>query len=404
MQNGPDMSLIPAFTDPAFLSDPYPIYRQLHAQGVAGWDEDRQMWLIWGYAEAHDALKSPQLSAKTAGSRLGKAGPRYAPVAKAVSRFLTRLDAPEHSRLRGLLLRAFTPRAVEKMENSIRSCVSELLRAHLDTGRMDIVTDLAIPLPLTVIGTMLGVPREDHVRVKAWANTFGGVADLDPTPVALERALQASEAFRDYVGRLIAGHQRHPGDDLLGALVAVEEAGDQLTPDELVGICQVLLIAGHETTTCLLGNAVQLLLARPNVFEEVRRASQVLPGFIEEVLRYDSPVPVRTRVAIQDLELGGQRVVTGESLLLLLGAANRDPRVFSSPDYFDILRMPNHHLAFGEGPHYCLGSALARLEARIAMELLLANMPKLTLAPGVEIHRQPNFTLRGWESLPVVFA
>jgi pimeloyl-[acyl-carrier protein] synthase len=398
------MSLIPAFTHQPFLSDPYPVYRQLHAQGVTGWDEDRQSWLVWGYAEAHEALKSPELSAKTAGSRLAGAGPRYTPVAEAVSRFLTRLDAPEHNRLRGLLLRAFTPRTVEKMEDTIRVCVSELLGAHLGSGQMDVVTDLAVPLPLTVIGAMLGVPREDHVQVKAWASTLGGIADLDPTPDTLERALQALAAFRDYVGRLIAKHQRQPGDDLLASLVAVEEAGDQLSPDELMGICQVLLIAGHETTTCLLGNAVQLLLAHPDVLAAVRQAPQLLPGFIEEVLRYDSPVPVRTRVATRDLELGGQPVLAGQTLLLLLGAANRDPRVCRDPDLFDIHRAPNHHLAFGEGPHYCLGSALARLEGRIAMELMLAMMPNLALAPGAEIRRQPNFTLRGWQSLPVVFA
>jgi cytochrome P450 len=397
------MSLIPAFTDHLFLSDPYPVYRQLHAQGMTGWDEDRQMWLIWGYDEAQEALKSPQLSVQTAGSRLGQAGPRYAPVIQAVSRFLTRLDAPEHSRLRGLLLRAFTPRAVEKMENTIRACVTELLGAHLDRGRMDIVTDLAIPLPLTVIATMLGVPREDHIQIKAWAHALGGIADLDPTPAVSERALLALEAFRDYVGRLIARYQRRPGNDLLGALVTVEEAGDQLSPDELMGICQVLLIAGHETTTCLLGNAVQLLLAHPDVLEAVRQTPQLLPGFIEEALRYDSPVTVRSRVATQDLEIGGQRVATGQALLVLIGAANRDSRVFRDPDHFDIHRMPNHHLGFGEGPHYCLGAALARLEGRIAMEILLERMPKLSMVPGTEIHRQPNFTLRGWQALPVVF-
>jgi cytochrome P450 len=398
------MSLIPAFTDQWFLMDPYPAYRQLHAQGVTGWDEDRQMWLVWGYAEAHEALKSPQLSVQTAGSRLGTAGLRYAPVVEAVSRFLTRLDAPEHSRLRGLLLRAFTPRAVEKMEGTIRACVTELLGPHLDSGRMDIVSDLAIPLPLTVIGTMLGVPREDHVRLKGWASALGGIADLDPTPEVLEQALRASGAFRDYVDRLIAKHQRQPGDDLLGTLVSLEEAGDQLSPAELVGICQVLLIAGHETTTCLLGNAVQLLLTHPDILGAVRQAPQLLPGLIEEVLRYDSPVQVRTRVATQDVELGGQRAGAGQALLLLLGAANRDPRAFRDADHFDIHRMPNHHLAFGEGSHYCLGAALARLEGRIAVEILLESMPNLALAPGSEIQRQPNFTLRGWASLPIVCA
>ncbi len=403
-QKGRDVSLIPALTDQLFLMDPSPTYEQLHAQGVSGWDEDRQMWLIWGYAETHEALKSPQLSVHTAGARLGQAGPRYAPVVEAVSRFLTRVDGPAHSRIRGLLLRAFTPRAVEKMEDTIRTCVIELLGPHLDTGRMDVVTDLAIPLPLTVIGTMLGVPREDHVQVKTWASALGGIADLDPNPEVQERALQALEAFRDYVGRLIAKHQRQPGDDLLGALVTVEEAGDRISPNELVAICQVLLIAGHETTTCLLGNAVQLLLAHPDVLEVVRQTPQLLPGFIEEVLRYDSPVQVRTRLATQELPLGGQQVAAGQALLLLLGAANRDPRVFRDPDQFDIQRTPNHHLAFGEGPHYCLGAALARLEGRIAAEILLEKMPKLALAPGSQLRRQPNFSLRSWESLPIVFA
>jgi cytochrome P450 len=403
-QKGRDVSLIPVLTDQLFLMDPYPTYGQLHGQGVSGWDEDRQMWLIWGYAETHEALKSPQLSVHTAGARLGQAGPRYAPVVEAVSRFLTRLDGPAHSRIRGLLLRAFTPRAVEKMEDTIRTCVIELLRPHLDAGRMDIVTDLAIPLPLTVIGTMLGVPREDHVQVKASASALGGIADLDPNPEVLARALRALEAFRDYVGRLIATHQRQPGDDLLGALVTVEEAGDQLSPNELVAICQVLLIAGHETTTCLLGNAVQLLLAYPDVLEAVRQTPQLLPGFIEEVLRYDSPVQVRTRLATQELPLGGQRVAAGQALLLLVGAANRDPRVFRDPDHFDIHRTPNHHLAFGEGPHYCLGAALARLEGRIAVEILLEKMLRLALAPGSQLRRQPNFSLRSWESLPIVFA
>jgi cytochrome P450 len=361
------------------------------------------MWLIWGYHEAHDALRSPQLSVRTAGSRLGQVGPRYAPVIEAVSHFLTRVDAPEHSRLRGLLLRAFTPRAVEGMEATIRACVTELLTPHLGRGEMDIVTDLAIPLPLTVIGTMLGVPRQDHLQIKAWASALGGIADLDPTPAVLERALQALQDFRDYVGRLIARHQHQPGNDLLGALVAVEESGDQLSPDELMGICQVLLIAGHETTTCLLGNAVQLLLARLEILAAVRQTPQLLPSFIEEVLRYDSPVTVRSRVASEDVEIGGQQVARGQGLLVLIGAANRDARIFRDPDQFDIHRLPNHHLGFGEGPHYCLGAALARLEGRIALELLLESAPKLSMLPGAQLQHQPNFTLRGWQALPVTF-
>jgi cytochrome P450 len=186
--------------------------------------------------------------------------------------------------------------------------------------------------------------------------------------------------------------------------VAVEEQGDRLSPDELVAICQVLLIAGHETTTCLIGNIVQLLLTHPEALAAVRQSPQQLAGAIEEALRYESPVQVRTRVAVQDQELGGQHITKGQALLVLPGAANRDPRTFGDPDRFDIRRRPNHHLAFGEGPHYCLGAALARLEARIAVETLLGMKPTLAPAPGLAIRPQPNFSLRGWVSLPVIFA
>jgi len=182
------LSLLPTFTDQRFLSDPYPVYRRLHAQGTSGWDDARQMWLIWGYHEAHDALKSPQLSVRTAGSRLGQVGPRYAPVIEAVSHFLTRVDAPEHSRLRGLLLRAFTPRAVEGMEATIRACITELLTPHRDRGGMDIVTDLAIPLPLTVIGTMLGVPRQDHLQIKA-CRTSGTTSAVSSPSISANLAM-----------------------------------------------------------------------------------------------------------------------------------------------------------------------------------------------------------------------
>jgi len=171
-----------------------------------------------------------------------------------------------------------------------------------------------------------------------------------------------------------------------------------------MGICQVLLIAGHETTTCRLGNAVQLLLAHPDVLEAVRQTPELLPRFIDEVLRYDSPVSVRSRIASEDVEIGGQQVTSGQGLLVLIGAANRDARTFRDPDRFDLHREPNHHLGFGEGPHYCLGAALARLEARLAMEILLERAPKLSMVVGAQLQRPPNFTLRGWQALPVAFS
>lgn len=365
--------MLPAFDDPAFREDPFPAYRALPSP--VAWDEERQAWLVSGHPEAVEALKSPHLSVHTAGARL--TDPRYGPVVDTVARFLTRLDPPEHTRLRGVALKAFTPTAVARMEDTVRSTVRDLLSSRTE---MDLVADLAVPLPLTVIGSMLGMPPADHPQVKAWANALGGIADLDPGEERLEHALAALHDFRAYVEGLIAGGH----SEFLATL--------QGTPsEELVGLVQVLLIAGHETTTCLLGNAVRLLAGAP--FESLPRA-------VEEVARYDSPVALRTRRVASAFTLGGQDLRAGETVLVLLGAANRDPRVFADPDSFVPDRTPNHHVAFGEGPHYCLGASLARLEVRVALEEVLPRRPRV----DGPLRRQANFTLRGWQTLSVTFA
>jgi cytochrome P450 len=219
----------------------------------------------------------------------------------------------------------------------------------------------------------------------------------------LERAQQSMDSMRGYVLDVVAARARHPGDDLISALVHAEEAGDRLSDDELFGIVQVLLIAGQETTTQLIGNGLHALMAHAEQLARLRAAPSLITKAVEECLRYDTPVQARTRVATKDMELGGKKIPAGQTLFLLLGAANRDPRAFPDPDRFDVGRDNNHHLAFGHGIHYCLGHALARLEGKIALGALIARMPRLAPDPNALPRRTPNFSLRGFTSLPVVY-
>jgi len=384
-----------SFSDPAALNDPYPQFKTLRDQGAVLWDEGRQAWLVSGYAEVREALKSPRLSVRTAGARMGKAGPEFQPVVQLVGNFLTRLDPPDHTRLRQLVLRAFTPRTVTLLQEAILQRIQNLLEAAAD--EFDFVSEFAVPLPVGVICDLLGVPPESQASVKQWSDALGGIADLDPEPTRLHAALDACEQFQTFVDERIAHCRQNPCEALLSRLVEVEEAGDRLSREELFGLCQVLLIAGQETTTCLLANGMDLLLKEPALVERLRHAPDLVPSFVEECLRWQSPVQVRTRCVLEPLELGGQSLRPGDNLLLLIGAANRDGEVFEKPDAFLLERKPNHHLAFGEGPHFCLGAALARLEASLAFRALLSYPLHLAGQP----HRGANFSLRGFDHLPV---
>lgn len=389
-----------SFSAPEMLENPYPqLARWREEWGPVAWDESKPAWVVTGYAEAHEALKSKALSVRTAGARMAAAGPEFAPLAELVAGFLTRLDPPQHTRLRQLLMRAFTPRTVAAMEEAIRGRVAGLL-ADRRGGRLELMEALAIPLPVGVICDMLGVERSDQGRVKGWSDALGGIADLDPDVERLRLALQASREFAAYVDRLVERHREHRSEALLARLVEVEQEGDKLSREELFGLCQVLLIAGQETTTCLLGNACHLLSERQDLQERLRQAPELVPSFLEECLRWESPVQIRTRLALADFQLGAATIRAGQSVQILLGAANRDAAVFEAPDEFRLERKPNRHLAFGEGPHFCLGSALARLEARLALDPLLAG-GVLRADPDGPPRRSRNFSLRGFESLPL---
>ncbi len=398
------MTFLVDLQDSAFLDDPYPVYRRLLKTPVI-WDDARAMWLVSGHAEVLAALTSPHTSVATAGARirpaLGVRAAHFEPLMAAISHFMTRTDPPDHTRLRNLVQQAFTNRAVEALQETVRELVATLLDGVAASTEFDVMSGLAAPLPITVITRMLGMPETDQARLKAWSDDLASVADNDPREAVLERAQQSLAAMRDHVLSAVAKRAHRPGPDLLSALITAEEAGDRLAPDELFGMVQVLLIAGQETTTNLIGNALHALLEHPEALERLAAEPALMASAVEECARWDTPVQSRTRVATADLELGSQAVSAGQTLFLLLGAANRDPRAFANPDRFDIARTHNHHMAFGHGIHYCLGASLARQEARVALEGLLARWPALALAPGARPRRRPNFGLRGFTELRV---
>jgi cytochrome P450 len=311
------------------------------------------------------------------------------------------IDPPAHTRMRSLANKAFTPRVVERSRPHIAEIANELLDALPQPGSLDVVADLAVPLPMIVIAGVLGVPISDRERFKAWSSdiaaSLGG--PFQPQDV-LDRARDSSNAIADYFRDLISKRRGEPRDDLISALLAAEEQGDLLSEDELIATCILLLIAGNETTTHLIGNGMLTLLRNPDQRRRLQSDPSLIDTAVDEILRYEGSVQMTSRVVDHDLEFRGQRFEEGQVVLLLLGAANRDPAQFPDPDLFDVGRRPNRHLAFGQGIHYCLGAPLALAEAQIAFQTLLRRLPEPEAA-FEEPEWGQNFVLRALKRLPV---
>jgi cytochrome P450 len=267
---------------------------------------------------------------------------------------------------------------------------------------MDLIADLAYPLPVTVIAAMLGIPEADRDAFHEWSDALARSLDLTEDPAVYDRATVAAATFTEYLHELADRRRAEPRDDLLSALVAVEEAGEHLTESELYATCALLLVAGHETTINLIGNGTLALLQNPAQLQLLRQEPTLLRPAVEELLRYDSPVQMTSRIVLAPLTVRGKTLARGQQVSFMLGAANRDPEVFANADRLDIQRKNNPHLAFGSGIHYCLGAPLARLEGQIAFETLLRRLPNLALATTTPVYRD-NYVLRGLETLPVVF-
>jgi len=393
--------------DPDFRADPYPTYRRLR-------EEDPIHTSILGpkvltrYEQCSAIVRDHRTGTDETKSNayaewLAQGNEPLMRNEEASAPFLM-LDPPDHTRLRGLVSKAFTPKVVEGLRPRAQQLTDQLLDAAVARGEMDVIEDFAYLLPVTIISEMLGVPLEDHDTFKGWSRELARALDpeivLPPDVIAARE--RASDEFMEYFRGLIAKRRADPRDDLVSALVAVEEQGDTMTEAELLSTLILLLIAGHETTVNLIGNGVLALLRNRAQFEKLSSDPSLAKSATEEVLRYDAPVQLTLRVAHEDLEFGDFAMPKGDMAILLLAAANRDPAAFDDPETFDITRDDPRHLSFSSGIHFCLGASLARLEGQVALATLARRLPTLELAVDRPEYKE-NLVLRGLASLPVTF-
>lgn len=391
---------------PENLRDPYPFYRRLREADPVYWDAERGTWVLTRHADVVAALRDPRLSAERVLPGQGPAaGAEIAPdessIARAMAKQMLFLDPPDHTRLRGLVSKAFTPRVIEGMRPQIQALVDELLDAAAARGHMDLIADFSFPFPAIVIAGLLGVPPEDRDQFKEWSEAFGML--LDPgvhAPEEIEAAQAGVFALVAYLLKIVEARRQEPRDDLISLLIAAEEQGDKLDTEELLINCVLLLAAGHGTTTHMIGNGVLALLRYPDQLERLRAEPALIRGAVDELLRYDGPVQVTGRMANQDLEIGGKRITKGQHVTTALGAANHDPAQFAHPERLDLGRQDKGHVAFAHGIHFCLGAALARLEGQIAIGALVRRFPALRLETD-EPEWMPSVVFRGLIALPV---
>ena len=377
-------------------ADPYPVYDRLRQEDPVHRMEGGR-WLLTRYEDCQAVLRNPTMS-----SAQRDIGTEDEPslLQQYLSKLMLFSDAPDHTRLRGLVSRSFTPRVVEELRPRIVELVDELLDEAAEAGELDVIAGLGRPLPVAVIAQMLGGPTEDQDRFRSWSESLAHTVDPEMAPDVAERAAIAGLEFMQYFNELAEERRQRPQGDLVSALAADEDAGDRLSNDELVANLILLLIAGHETTTNLIGNGTLALLRNPDELARLRADPGLAKTAVEEVLRYDSPVHLTGRAPLEDTEVGGVPVKAGERVTILLAAANRDPAVFTEPARLDLGRSENKHLAFSSGPHFCLGAALARLEGQIALSTLVTRFPGLALASD-DLEWNPTTTLRGLQRLPV---
>jgi cytochrome P450 len=393
---------------PAFKADPFPFYARLRAETPlcrAILPTREPAWLVTRYDDVVAVLKDDRFvkdpaNALTPAQAAGRRW--FRKMFKSLQRNMLNVDPPDHTRLRALVHKAFTPRLVEQMRGRVETLTNELLDAVQPRGRMDLIRDYALPLPATVIAEMLGVPVADRDRFHRWSNAVMSAA---ASTWGLVKAVPSAWALLRYVRRLIRKRRRDPRDDLVSALIRAEEAGDTLSEDELSAMVFLLLVAGHETTVNLIGNGTLALLEHPDQLERLRADPALIKPAVEELLRFTSPVEMATeRYAREDVTIAGVTIPRGEMVSAVIASADRDERQFPNPDVLDLTREPNRHVAFGLGAHFCLGASLARLEGQIAIGTLLRWAPGLRLAVAPDAVRwRRGMLLRGLASLPVNF-
>ncbi|MCU1519752.1 MAG: cytochrome [Arthrobacter sp.] len=372
--------------------DPFPHYRRMRESAPVFHDEQSGSWHVFRYDDVQRVLTEHAVFS----SRMGGDDPSETGQLFAASLIST--DPPRHRQLRSLVTQAFTPRSVDALAPRISTLAAELLDGIASTGTADLIEELAYPLPVIVIAELMGIPAEDRNRFKQWSDvivsqTRTGTENVDHHATNRE--------MTEYFLAMIEQRRSRPGSDLISNLLAAEIDGQKLSVAELLGFCSLLLVAGNETTTNLIGNAVLCFTEAPGTIERLLAEPSLLPQAIEEVLRYRSPVQSMYRVTATDTTLGGLPIPAGAPLVAWIGSANRDERQFQRPERFDIHRGPIRHLAFGQGIHFCLGAPLARLEARIALTAILSRLSGLSLAAGTHLERMESTIIYGLKELPV---
>lgn len=398
--------------DAGFIENPYPTYQHMLANGRAHWaDMQGGAWLFTHYQDIAALLRDPRLSAERSGGYLQGFTPEQQeslqPFYRITLRWLVSMDGDPHLRLRRLLSKGFTPRTIESLRPDIQRLTDELLDQMIvegrATGRVELMRAFAHQLPALVIADMLGVPREDQGKFVEWSDKLASfISDMSPTYETAMRGQQGLLAMVDYFRVIVAERRQRPANDLISLLIQVEEQGDVLTEDELIGQCVLFLFAGHETTRNLIGNGVLALLQHPEQYALLQREPELIKSAVDEMVRYNSPVQLAARTAREDFEFAGVEIKQGQMVMMLVGAANWDPEAFAQPERFDITRSGMRAMSFGHGAHICIGMALALLEAQIAITTLVQRLPNLQLVDATP-DWSPNFVLRGLHRLPLAF-
>ncbi len=390
--------------EPEVLADPYPLYRKLRTEDPVHWDRFLHTWVVTRYPDVMHVLHAFSADRTPTPAQLTTMGlSGLNPIAQVMVKQMLFMDAPAHTRLRGLASVAFTPQRVRVLREHIQQIADELIDRVIARGTMDVIADFAAPMPAIVTAEMLGVPTEDHADLKKWSADFAEMlGNFQHNPDRIPSVLESTNNLTNYFREAIVKAKTHPREGLIHSFMTAELDGDRLTEEEIIANCVVTMVGGQETTTNLIGNGLLTLLRNPAQLARLRDNSALIQPAVEELLRYESPSQHTGRIAREDVEIGGKKIGKGQAVMAIMAAANRDPERFPNPDELMLDRTDNKHLAFGWSSHFCFGAPLARMEGQIAFETLLRRLPDLQLMPTALSWRN-NSGLRGLTALPVTF-
>jgi pimeloyl-[acyl-carrier protein] synthase len=391
--------------EPEVLANPYPLYHKLRSEDPVHWDRFLQTWVVTRYDDVVNVLSSFSADRTPTPAQLSAMGlSALNPIATVMVKQMLFMDAPAHTRLRGLASAAFTPQRIAALRSHIQEIAESLIDKVQERGGMDIIADFAAPLPAIVTAEMLGVPTDDHVNLKKWSADFAEMlGNFQHNPDRVSRVLASTNNLVTYFQEAIKGMREHPKEGLIHSLMTAEMDGDRLSEEEIVANCIVTMVGGQETTTNLIGSGLFTLLRNRDQFRQLLDNRDIISSAVEELLRYESPSQHTGRIAREDVDLGGKKIRKGQAVMAIMAAANRDPQRFPDPDRLILDRKDNKHLAFGWSSHFCFGAPLARMEGQISFEVLLRRLKNLELTSEPLTWRE-NSGLRGLTALPVTFS